>query len=215
MRFAPRLQPVWWGNDGQHHGCRSLVDAYPVRWKIDGFVLGFTAVYVFIRILTYSRYRQLSEEALIAGARAGSYFMETLYGIATVKMQGMAERRGSHWLNLKIDAINTGIRLSRLDMFFGGINTFVATCDQVTILWLGISLVMENQMTIGMFVAFGAFRAQFSDRVGSLVNFLLQLRMMSLHNARISDIALNEKEERKPDLGLKATMFRLVWRLKR
>ncbi|OOL21221.1 hypothetical protein BXQ27_29415, partial [Klebsiella aerogenes] len=76
-----------------------------------------------------------------------------------------------------------------LDMFFGGINTFVATCDQVTILWLGISLVMENQMTIGMFVAFGAFRAQFSDRVGSLVNFLLQLRMMSLHNERISDIA--------------------------
>ncbi|HEM7498300.1 peptidase domain-containing ABC transporter [Klebsiella aerogenes] len=174
--------------------------------KLTVFVLGFTAVYVFIRILTYSRYRQLSEEALIAGARAGSYFMETLYGIATVKMQGMAERRGSHWLNLKIDAINTGIRLSRLDMFFGGINTFVATCDQVTILWLGISLVMENQMTIGMFVAFGAFRAQFSDRVGSLVNFLLQLRMMSLHNERISDIALNEKEERKPDLGLKATM---------
>jgi ABC-type bacteriocin/lantibiotic exporter with double-glycine peptidase domain len=41
-------------------------------------------------------------KALIAGARAGSYFMETLYGIATVKMQGMAERRGSHWLNLKI-----------------------------------------------------------------------------------------------------------------
>ena len=189
---------------GDIHSRFSSLDA--LRATFTTSVVGFTAVYVFIRILTYSRYRQLSEEALIAGARAGSYFMETLYGIATVKMQGMAERRGSHWLNLKIDAINTGIRLSRLDMFFGGINTFVATCDQVTILWLGISLVMENQMTIGMFVAFGAFRAQFSDRVGSLVNFLLQLRMMSLHNERISDIALNEKEERKPDLGLKATM---------
>ncbi|MGQ8486172.1 peptidase domain-containing ABC transporter [Klebsiella aerogenes] len=169
-------------------------------------VLGFTAVYVLLRLVTYGRYRQLSEEALVRGARAGSYFMETLYGIATVRMQGMGERRGSHWLNLKIDAINTGIRLTRLDMLFGGINTFVAACDQVAVLWLGTRLVMDNQMTLGMFVAFGAFRGLFSDRVGSLTNFLLQLRMMSLHNERIADIALNEREPRKPDSGTKAAM---------
>ncbi|WP_252378034.1 ABC transporter transmembrane domain-containing protein, partial [Escherichia coli] len=85
----------------------------------------------------YNYYRQLSEESLIREARASSYFMETLYGIATIKMQGMGERRGRHWLNLKIDAINTGIRLARMDMLFSGINTFVAACDQVVILWLG------------------------------------------------------------------------------
>lgn len=169
-------------------------------------VLGFTAVYVLLRLVTYSRYRQLSEEALVRSARAGSYFMETLYGIATVRMQGMGERRGSHWLNLKIDTINTGIRLTRLDMLFGGINTFVAACDQVAVLWLGTRLVMDNQMTLGMFVAFGAFRGLFSDRVSSLTNFLLQLRMMSLHNERIADIALNEREPRKPDSGTKAAM---------
>ena len=169
-------------------------------------VLSFTTLYVMLRLLTYSHYRQLSEDALVRSARASSYFMETLYGIATVKMQGMGERRSRHWLNLKIDAINTGIRLTRMDMLFGGINTFVAACDQVVILWLGTSLVIDNQMTIGMFVAFGVFRGQFSERVGSLTNYLLQLRMMSLHNERISDIALNEREEIKPDSGLKAAM---------
>ncbi|RLM06680.1 colicin V synthesis protein [Gibbsiella quercinecans] len=169
-------------------------------------VLGFTAVYVLIRLLTYGYYRQLSEETLVRGARASSYFMETLYGIATVKMQGMAERRGTHWLNLKIDAINSGIKLTKMDLLFGGINTFVAACDQVMILWLGTSLVIDNQMTIGMFVAFGAFRGQFSDRVGSLTNFLLQLRMMSLHNERIADIALHEREAQKPDRYVVAGM---------
>ncbi|ELH8609752.1 TPA: peptidase domain-containing ABC transporter [Enterobacter kobei] len=169
-------------------------------------VLSFTTLYVMLRLLTYSHYRQLSEDALVRSARASSYFMETLYGIATIKMQGMGERRSRHWLNLKIDAINTGIRLTRMDMLFGGINTFVAACDQVVILWLGTSLVIDNQMTIGMFVAFGVFRGQFSERVGSLTNYLLQLRMMSLHNERISDIALNEREEIKPDSGLKAAM---------
>ncbi|ATA26491.1 colicin V synthesis protein [Brenneria goodwinii] len=169
-------------------------------------VLGFTAVYVLIRLLTYGYYRQLSEETLVRGARASSYFMETLYGIATVKIQGMAERRGTHWLNLKIDAINSGIKLTKMDLFFSGISTFVAACDQVAILWLGTSLVIDNQMTIGMFVAFGAFRGQFSDRVASLTNFLLQLRMMSLHNERIADIALHEREAKKPDLNTIAAM---------
>ncbi|EFO7287356.1 peptidase domain-containing ABC transporter [Salmonella enterica] len=169
-------------------------------------VLGFTTVYVLVRLVTYSYYRQISEETLVRGARASSYFMETLYGIATVKIQGMAERRGTHWLNLKIDAINSGIKLTKMDLFFGGINTFVAACDQVAILWLGTSLVIDNQMTIGMFVAFGAFRGQFSDRVASLTNFLLQLRMVSLHNERIADIALHEKEEKKPELDIVADM---------
>lgn len=169
-------------------------------------VLGFTAVYVLIRLLTYSYYRQLSEEALIKGARASSYFMETLYGIATVKMQGMNERRGMHWLNLKIDAINTSIKITKMDLFFGGINTLVAACDQVVILWLGTSLVIDNQMTIGMFVAFGAFRGQFSDQVASLTSFLLQLRMMSLHNERIADIASHEREAKKTNVPLVVAM---------
>ena len=163
-------------------------------------VLGFTLIYVLIRLMTYDYYRQLSEEALVRGARASSYFMETLYGIATVKMQNMTERRGNHWLNLQVDAINTGINIAKMDMLFGGVNTFVAACDQVVILWLGASLVMDNQMTIGIFIAFGAFRGQFTDRVGSLVNFLLQLRMMSLHNERIADIALHDPQAQKADI---------------
>ncbi len=163
-------------------------------------VLGFTTAYVLIRLLTYGRYRQLSEEALVRSARAGSYFMETLYGIATVKMQGMSQRRATHWLNLNIDAINTGIRVTKMDLLFGGINTFVAACDQVIILWLGTRLVIDNQMSLGMFVAFGVFRGQFSDRVESLTGFVLQLRMMSLHNERVADIALSESEAVKPDI---------------
>lgn len=164
--------------------------------------LGFTAIYVVIRLITYSYYRQMSEENLVRGARANSYFMETLYGIATMKIQGMTERRSMNWLNLKIDAINSGIKLTRMDMLFGGINTFISTCDQIAILWLGTHLVIDNQMTIGMFVAFGAFRGQFSDRVASLTNFMLQLRIMSLHNERIADIALHEKEDKKPDISV-------------
>ena len=169
-------------------------------------VLCFTTIYIFIRLVTYGNYRQISEECLVREARAASYFMETLYGIATVKIQGMVGIRGAHWLNMKIDAINSGIKLTRMDLLFGGINTFVTACDQIVILWLGAGLVIDNQMTIGMFVAFSSFRGQFSERVASLTSFLLQLRIKSLHNERIADIALHEKEEKKPEIEIVADM---------
>ena len=169
-------------------------------------VLGFTAVYIGLRLATYGYYRQLSEESLIKEARAGSYFMESLYGITTVKTQGMSERRGNHWLNLKVDSINTGIRLTKLNLMFGGVNTFIMACDQVVILWIGATMVIDNTMTLGMFVAFSAYREQFSGRAASIIEFLLQLRIMSLHNERISDIALNEQENKKPDVPYEPQM---------
>lgn len=170
------------------------------------FVLGFNTVYVFIRFVTYGRYRQLPEEVIVRDARTKSYFMETLYGIATLKMQGMTERRWVHWLNLEIDTTNTEIKVTKMDLFFGGINSLIVTCDQILILWLGTHFVIDNQMTIGMFIAFGAYRAQFSDRVFSLTSFVLQLRIMSLHNERIADIAIQPQQERKPDVSVDVVM---------
>lgn len=169
-------------------------------------VIGFTALYVLTRLLTYSTYRELSEETLIRDARTRSYFMETLYGIATVKMQGLSERRGTHWLNLEIDTINTEIKITKMDLLFGGVNAFIISCEQITMLWLGSKLIIENAMTIGMFIAFGVFREQFADRIWSLTNFLMKLRMMHLHNERVSDIALNVREMKKPDREIINTM---------
>ncbi|SAQ55567.1 peptidase domain-containing ABC transporter [Klebsiella oxytoca] len=169
-------------------------------------VILFTTLYSLIRIVTYNRYRQLSEELLIKEARASSFFMETLYGIATIKVQGLNKRRENSWFNLEIDSINTGIKVSKLNLFFGGVNTLIATVDQISILWLGASLVITGNMTIGMFVAFSSFRGQFSDRVSSLIDFLLRLQMMSLHNERVSDIALTKAIPFKDDIFSKNKM---------
>ncbi|MCG8157325.1 peptidase domain-containing ABC transporter [Brenneria goodwinii] len=162
-------------------------------------VVGFTFVFVLLRIATYSRYRQASEELLIKSARAGSCFTETLYGIATIRAQDLAEQRRYNWLNLVTDTANTSIGLSRFDMLFSIISTFIGACDNVFILWLGISFVMDQHMTIGAFVAFSSYRGIFSDRVLSLTGVFLQLRMLSLHNERITDIALTPPEPTMPE----------------
>jgi len=161
-------------------------------------VVGFTVCYAIIRLATYRFYRRVSEEQVIKGARANSHFMESLYGIATIKALNIKERRSQNWLNLNIDACNAGIKQTRFDMLFGGINTFISSIDQVVILWLGALMVIDNNMSLGMFMAFNAYRGQFSQRASSLIDLVMQLRMLSLHNDRLSEIAFSEPEAEMP-----------------
>ncbi len=171
-------------------------------------VIGFTAIYAGLRLATYRSYRQASEEQIVKEARAGSHFMETLYGIATLKALGLTASRARLWLNMNVEAINARIHITRLDMLFGGIGTFIAAIDQIAILWLGARQVIDNRMTLGMFVAFNAYRGQFSDRAGNLVSLAMQLRMLSLHSERLSDIAMSEPEPEAPPRRLLAAEAR-------
>lgn len=161
-------------------------------------VVGFTLCYAIMRLATYRFYRRVSEEQVIKGARSSSHFMESLYGIATIKALNLKERRSQHWLNLNIDACNAGIKQTRFDMMFGGINTLISSIDQVVILWLGALAVIDNNMTLGMFMAFNAYRGQFSQRASSLIDLFMQLRMLSLHNERLSEIVFSEPENEMP-----------------
>ena len=161
-------------------------------------VVGFTFCYALMRLLTYRFYRRVAEEQVVKGARSGSHFMESLYGIATIKALNLQGRRSQHWLNLNIDACNAGIKQTRFDMLFGGINTLITSIDQVVILWLGAIMVIDNNMTLGMFMAFNAYRGQFSQRASSLIDLCMQLRMLSLHNERLSEIVFCEPEKSLP-----------------
>ena len=142
-------------------------------------ILGFTAVYVIFRLTTYNAYRQVSEEQIVKGARAGSHFMETLYGISTLKALGLSKARANFWLNLNIDNANATVRKTKFEMMFTGGNTLIATLDQVALLWLGATQVIDGHMTLGMFVAFNTYRGQFSERAANLLNMMLQLKMLS------------------------------------
>ncbi|MGQ8819937.1 peptidase domain-containing ABC transporter [Bibersteinia trehalosi] len=163
-------------------------------------VLAFSFIYFILRIVTYMVYRQLNEEQIVKGAKSHSHFMETLYGMGTLKSLGIEAKRQEQWMSLNADAFNTSIRVTKFDMLFSGIHTFISTIEQILILWLGAMMVIENVMTLGMFVAFNAYRGAFSSRMGNLINVFFGLKILSLHRERIADIALNEVED---DVGYK------------
>lgn len=149
-----------------------------------------------LRIFAYKAYREASEEAIIAEARQQTHFIETVRGMASVKLLDLRERRRSTWMNQLVAALNARLRMQRLDLVFGRANEFLFGADRLILLVLGARAVIDQSMTLGMLVAFLAYRDQFSTRIGNLINSGFQLRMLNVQTDRLSDIIACEPEER-------------------
>lgn len=169
-----------------------------MMWLYGGMLLAvvllFSLIYILLRLFSLNRYRQANEEYIIQQARSSAHFMESMYAITTLKALGMHHNRAHAWMGLNIQATNAGIQVTRLDLFYGGANALIHALDQILILWLGASMVIDQQISLGMFIAFNLYRSQFAERSTSMTNTILQFRMLTLHHARIADIALSPIE---------------------
>ncbi len=158
-------------------------------------VLSFSLIYVVMRILTFNYYRRISEEQIIKTASQHSHFMETLYGIATVKSMNMHEQRAGRWFNLNVSELNIGIKNAKFSFVYNAAYTLIGSLDNVLILWIGTYGVMGGELSLGMLLAFSYYRSEFSTRTGNIINMLLELKMISLHKERVSDILLTPTED--------------------
>ncbi|ABS14883.1 peptidase domain-containing ABC transporter [Brucella anthropi] len=147
-----------------------------------------------LRVAAYHPYRAANEAAIIQGAKEDSHFIETIRGIASIKTMDLHDRRRGAWLTLLVNAINSDLRIKKLDMLFGVLGTFLAAADGIIMLILGTRSVMDGAMTVGMLIAFLAYKDQLVGRVGALIDLAISLKMLTLHTERIADIALTSQE---------------------
>ncbi|WP_419953404.1 peptidase domain-containing ABC transporter [Methylobacterium sp.] len=158
-------------------------------------VVASTALAAALRIAAYASYREGTEEAIVAEARQQSHFIETVRGMASVKLLDLRERRRGTWMNHFVTSLNARLRLQRLDLIFGRANELLFGLDRLLLLVLGARAVIDQSMTLGMLVAFLAYRDQFSQRIGNLIQSGFQLRMLNVQTDRLSDIVMSEPEE--------------------
>ncbi|MGQ5720586.1 peptidase domain-containing ABC transporter [Pseudochrobactrum asaccharolyticum] len=160
---------------------------------------GTLTIHLLIRVAAYRPYRAANEAAIIQRAKENSHFIETIRGVASIKTLDLHEQRRGTWLNLLVNAINANLQIQKLDFVFGTVGTFLAAADGIIMLAIGTRFVMNGSMTIGMLIAFIAYKDQFVGRVGALIGLVISLKMLSLHTERIADIALATPEDAPTD----------------
>ena len=157
-------------------------------------VLGVVLVYTAIRLAMFLPLRTLTEEEIVARAKEQSNFMESLRAIQSIKMFGKESDRQSLWKNCYADVANSRIRLGKFRVAYTSINELLFGAENVLVIYLGASMVLDGGFSIGMLYAFIAYKSQFSQKTSMLIEQLIEFRMLGLHLSRLSDIALTEKE---------------------
>ena len=133
-------------------------------------------------------------DAISTAAKENSIFIETLRGITPIKAFGQESNRQRYWQQLKADAVNAQIRLSRLSAGFDAGGQFILAIERVLFVYLAISQAMEGAFTVGMIFAFQAYKQQFLDAATRLIEQAISLRILDVHLNRLGDIALTPPE---------------------
>ena len=151
-------------------------------------------LYVALRNLAYLPLRKSMEEQIIRLAKQQSFLIETLRGIRTIKVLGREDSRKMRWMNLLAGSTNAQVQTERLTLLFKAANMLIFGLQSVAVVWLGATLVLAGNFTIGMLFAFVAYQEQFKARITNLVDRLYDFRMLSLQVQRLADI-VREKPE--------------------
>lgn len=159
---------------------------------------GTTLAYAGMRVLAYRLYSRANSEAVVNAAHENSHFLETLRGIASIKAQAIADWRQSTWNNYLADRIGAELRVARIDMVFTIVSGLLFGLDRVLMIFFGARAVIDGALSVGMLVAFLAYKDQFSQRVGKGLDTLVRLGALSVHGERLADIAFAEPEEDRP-----------------
>ena len=171
-------------------------------WKLALVTLLAVALYFGIRLLAYRPLRDGTEQQLVAGAKQQTHLLESLRGMQSIKVAGAAGLRRSTYDNLMVDTVNHDIRLAHMGLGFSGASQLVFGIERIAVIWIGALLALSNVFSVGMLIAYLAYKDQFAGRASALIDKFIEFRMLRLHGERLADIVLTppEDDEIRPEL---------------
>jgi len=163
-------------------------------WKLALVTLLAVTLYLGLRAVAFRPVREGTEQQLVAGAKQQSHLLESIRGVQSVKIAGRETSRRSTYLNLMNDTVNRDVWLAKLGLGFNTASQLIFGAERIAVIWIGALLALRNVFSVGMLIAYLAYKDQFAGRVGSLIDKWVEFRMLRLHGERLADIALAEPE---------------------
>ncbi|CAH7226907.1 putative COLICIN V SECRETION ABC TRANSPORTER [Vibrio chagasii] len=161
---------------------------------LTGVVLAVVGLSFVVQWLFYFPNRRITEESIVAEAKEDSHFLESIRAIQTIKIFSHETHRQNSWLNRYAEVINTDIQLGKLDIAETTLNDLIFGLEMVIVVYLGALIVIEGELTVGMLLAFIAYKNQFTTSILAFIDKILSFKLLTLHLERLSDITLHTQE---------------------
>ncbi len=156
--------------------------------KLTLVVVAFIIAIAILYLLITPSLRERLETKFQMGAQSNSYLVESTTGIQTVKSMAIEGSMQKRWEDHLGNYLKSGFELAKLNHVASALSTMLQKGMTITILYLGVKLVIENQLTIGQLIAFQMFAGQLTQPILRLVNLWNEFQQTLLAVDRLSDI---------------------------
>jgi subfamily B ATP-binding cassette protein HlyB/CyaB len=141
--------------------------------------------------------RQRLDVKFARGAENQSMLVETITGIQTVKASALEPSFGKRWDNQLAAYVSASFKTQNLATWaHEGVNLIGKLVNAAT-LWYGAHLVMNNELTVGQFVAFNMFAQRVAQPIMRMAQLWTDFQQTGISVARLGDI-LNTRTEVPP-----------------
>lgn len=175
--------------------------------KLTLVVVAIMLAYLAVRLGLLPFIKRLTTERIALAALEQSHFMESVRAILPIRVYSQEVQRHGQWQNKLVATLNKDITLGKINIGSALTNQLLFGAENLVVVYIGASLVMEGTLSIGMLLAFVAYKARFVSALDGVANKLIELSMLGVHFNRLSDILLTPSQQKPLSLKAKDDTF--------
>jgi ATP-binding cassette subfamily B protein len=156
--------------------------------KLTLALLAVMPLFALLTLLVTPPLKRINRESFNARTSAESFLIESLNGIQTVKSLAVEQGIRWKWEGLYVAAINTDMRGQRLRIVIEAIGTLLNRTSSILLLYLGASLVMRGELSVGQLMAFSALIGSVTGPMARLINLWDDLNETLIAVERLNDV---------------------------
>ncbi|MDQ0143989.1 peptidase domain-containing ABC transporter [Cupriavidus necator] len=168
--------------------------------KLTLLLIAFVIPIAALTVVVTPRVKSYAREVFAASTDAKAYLMETLGGAETVKGMGIERPVRLRWERKYTKALEAQYKAQAFHILVGLASQLLNAATTIAVLWVGATLVLERELTIGQLIAFNAFMGSVLAPLMGLVALWGQLNDAGVAMERLGDVLDLEPEQKPQDV---------------
>ena len=161
---------------------------FQMNLKLFSIILVMTIVSISLIFIFKYPYKKINEEQMYQASVLNSEIIEGLRGIETIKGNANEEQELECIEREYIKSLRISYKEGMLSNVQGSISSIISGAGNLILLYVGISQVINSELTLGNYMAFMTLAGYFMEPVGNLVNLQLSIQEANISMKRLSEI---------------------------
>ncbi len=151
-------------------------------------VLASIPVYVVLSLIFTPMIRARLDVKFARGAENQSFLVESISSIDTVKSMALEPRWIQKWDQQLAGYVSAGLAVSNAGILANGGVMLVSKLVTAGIMWMGATLVIDQQLSVGALIAFNMLSTQVSNPIVRLAQLWNEFQQVGVSMSRLGDI---------------------------